>query len=98
MGDLVHGRLEGLAFGGAHHFLDRGIDERRSAFEQAGEFPGALHQLVCRQDLVDEAPAVGFRHVEPATGQEHVHGDVIGDALRKLDRGGVRNCAGADFR
>lgn len=37
-------------------------------------------------------------NVEPAAGQKHVHGDVVGNALRQLDRGRIGNCTRADFR
>src|SRR5690606_11964672 len=60
--------------------------------------PGAVHELVGRQDLVDEAPAMRLLNVQPAAGEQHVHGDVVGNALRQLDRGGIGHRAGADFR
>ncbi len=35
--------------------------------------------------------------LHPAAGQQHVHGDVIGDALGQLDGGGIGERAGADL-
>ena len=40
---------------------------------------------------------LGLGRVDAAAGEEHVHGDMIGNAARQLDRGGIRHGARIDF-
>src|SRR6056297_3798024 len=46
--DAVERILKAHRLGLAHDLLDRGIDERRAAFERAGKRPCPLHQLAGR--------------------------------------------------
>ena len=97
LGDEIHGRLERQALGPAQGLLDRGEDQRRAIGQQPRNLAGAWQQAVGGQDLVDQAPALGLGGLHPAAGEQQVHGDMVGDAPRQLDRGGVRQRAGVDL-
>src|SRR6056297_2841266 len=96
--DLAQGVVELHVFRFAHHFLDGRVDQRRAGLDHPGDLPGTLHQLVGRHHLVDETPAMSFLGLQPATGQQHLHRDVIGDTFRQLDRRRIGHGAGADLR
>src|SRR5690606_34481805 len=95
--DEVHHGLEVLAFCAPDSLLDRGVNEWWTGGEQTGNFPNAFFKLPLRQDFVDETPAMSFVSVDPATGQQKIHGYVVWNAFREPDTCRVSNGSGANF-
>ncbi len=81
----------------ADHLLDRGEHQRRPGREQRGELSRAREQILGGHDLVDEAPALRLQGLQPAAGEQQLHGDVIRDPAGQLDGRGIGELARLDL-
>ncbi|EBA09841.1 hypothetical protein SSE37_08533 [Sagittula stellata E-37] len=96
--DAVEGVLELHVLGLARDLLDGGKDQRRSGGQLVGHLAGLGHEIGGGDDPVDQPPAMRFLDIEPAPGEEQLHGDVIGNALGQPQRRRIGHGARLDLR
>ena len=98
LGDAVHRILKRHRLGLSGDLLDGGVDQRWARCQVIGQRACLVHQLRAGMDAVDQTPAGGLLGIDPTTGQQHFHRDMVGDPLGQFDRRRVGHRAGAYFR
>ncbi len=78
--DGAEGALNALGLDAPDHFLDRLHRERRPLGDGIGEFTRLGHHLRRRHHRVDQAMARRLGGAHAAPGEQHLHGDEMGQA------------------
>ena len=83
--------------GVTQELLEGRVQQRRPVGQLARDLARLGHRLALRHEVVAQSPVLGLGRVHPATGHQHLDGDVVRDAAAQLDAGGIRYDADVDL-